>query len=107
MSAAAIVQVGDDTVIEFSFTLINTDTLADPDEVYVLHRDPFLAETVYEYNVDPEIVRLGVGQYKFTITLGNQPRTHVFRTLGDGNVNKAQSVTIEVTESYFDEPLPD
>jgi hypothetical protein len=105
MSTTTACLVGDAVRVDFSFTLLGTETVADPDVVKVIHRDPFLAEVVYEYLVDPEVTKLGVGQYRFEIVIGNQPRTHWFRTWGSEEVDKAQEVSVEVAESYFADPL--
>jgi hypothetical protein len=99
-------QIGDDVQVDFSFTELGTDDLTDPDTVICIHRDPDLVETVYTYLTDDELVRTGVGQFRLTLNL-TQARTHVFRPVGSGTVNKAQESTVEVDESYYSEPLPD
>jgi hypothetical protein len=99
--------VGDDVQVDWSYTSLGTEDLEDPDRVVLIHRDPSLVETVYEFGVDDEITKTGEGQYSFVLTIGNQPRTHWFRPWGSGSVNKAQEVTVEVTESAFIDPLPE
>jgi hypothetical protein len=106
MSEMATVLVGSDFSVNFTFTLLGTTTLADPDLVQVVHRKPDLTEVVYEYLVDDEITRNSVGDYTFTKTAPNEARRHVLRPLGTGNVNKSQEVFVDVTESYFLDPLP-
>jgi len=98
--------VGDDIEITFTFTLLGTETPADPDLVQVIHRKPDLTETVYEYLVDDEISRTSAGLYVLTLRLVDY-RTHWFRPVGTGNVNKATEVSVEVEESYYLDPLPD
>ena len=97
--------VGSDAQIEFTFTALGTSTPADPTEVFVIHRKPDLTETEYEYLVDSEITRVSTGLYRFTINLVDH-RTHIFRPVGTGAVNDAKEVTLEVTESYFLDPIP-
>ncbi len=99
--------VGDDISVAFSFTTLGTETLADPTLIQVVHRKPDLTETIYEYPTDTEITRQAEGQYTFTARMLNEPLTHVIRPLGSGDVNKAQEVFVEVTESYFLDPLPE
>jgi hypothetical protein len=107
MSTTTVCLVGDAVRVDFSFTLLGTTTVADPAVVMVIHRDPLLEETVYIYQTDDEVTRLGVGQYRFETIIGNEPRTHWFRTLGSGDVDKAQEVSVVVTESYLLDPIPD
>ncbi len=102
----ATVLVGKDYQVDFSFTALGTTTLTDPTQVRVLERKPDLTETIYVFPDDTEITKLGVGQYRFTKLAVNEPLTHVIRPLGDGTVNDAQEVFVEVTESYFLDPLP-
>lgn len=106
MSTSAAVLVGDEAQVSFSFTALGTSTLTDPTIVKVIHRSPTLIETEYVFGVDPEIQNPGVGQYTFNIVVGNEPLTHWFRTWGSGDVDKAEEIGIEVTESYFLNPLP-
>jgi hypothetical protein len=98
--------IGDDITVTFTFTLLGTSTAADPDLVQVIHRKPDLSETVYEYLVDDEITRTSAGLYTITLRL-TEYRTHWFRPVGTGNVNKATEVSVDVEESYYLEPLPD
>lgn len=107
MSTSTIAVVGDDVVIEFSFTDIETDELADPDLVTVIHRDPFLVETAYVFGTDSEISQLGPGQYSFTMRIPEQHRRHYFRTMGSGEVNKAREVYVDVEESHYLDPFND
>ena len=106
MSTSAACMVGDDVVVDFSFTLINTTTLTDPTTVQVIQRTPLLEELVYDFGTDPEVEKLGVGQYRFTKRIANEPRRHYFRTIGTGDVDKTEEVYVVVAESYFSEPLP-
>lgn len=99
-------QIGDDTSTPFSFTLLGTDTKADPPEVYVMLRLPDLTEVTYEYLVDPEIERLAEGDYQFNYRVLSS-RTHVVRPIGVGeDLNDTQEITISVDESNFVTPLP-
>lgn len=98
--------LGDDFEVAFSFTSLGTVTLTDPPGVQVIHRLPDLTEQVYEYPADTEITKLGVGSYKYK-NRATLARTHIIRPIGSGiAVNKAQEVTLEVTESFFLDPLP-
>lgn len=105
--ATSATLVGDDIQVEWSYTSLGTEDLEDPTDVVMIHRDPLLVETVYVFGIDPEITKIGEGQYQFVLTIGNQPRTHWFRPWGSGAVNKAQEVSIEIEESYFSDPLPE
>ncbi len=98
--------VGDDAKIDFTFTDLESGDPADPDLVQVIHRKPDLTETVYEYEVDDEVTRESVGLYSITLRLVDY-RTHFFRPVGTGNVNKGTEVSVEVEESHFLDPLPD
>ncbi len=101
----ATANVGDDVQTDFSFTLLGTTTLTDPTLVEVVLRKPDLTEVLYTFPSSPEITKLGVGSYRFTLKM-LESRTHVVRPVGDGVVNKSQEVFIEVTESMFLDPLP-
>lgn len=106
MSEMATVLVGKDYQVDFSFTALGTTTLTDPTNIRVLQRKPDLTEIIFVYPDDTEITRLGVGQYRFTQLAVNEPLRHVIRPVGDGAVNDVQEVFIDVTESYFLDPLP-
>lgn len=98
-------KIGDDTRTSFTFTLLGTETPADPDEIYVLVRLPDLTVQQYEFGVDSEITKLGVGSYQFSyrpLTMWN----HVIQPIGIGNVNKLHEVLIEVDEPYLSDPIP-
>lgn len=105
MSTSTICLVGDAVRVDFTFTLLNTTTLADPDVVKVFHRHPDLTENTYVFGIDPEIVRLGEGQFRFETVIANEPRTHWIRTLGSDEVDKSQEVSVVVEESFFSDPL--
>ena len=105
MSTSTIALVGDACRVDFTFTLLNTTTLADPDVVKIFHRHPDLSEDTYTYGVDPEITRLGEGQFRFETVIANEPRRHYVRTWGSDEVDKAQEVYIDVEESFFLDPL--
>jgi len=97
---------GDDVQITFTFTALGTSTPADPDLVQVIHRKPDLTETVYEFGVDDEITKTSTGLYTFTLRVVDY-RRHYFRPIGTGEVNKATEVSVDVTESFFLDPIPD
>lgn len=107
MSTTSAILVGDLARVDFSFTVLQSETAADPDIVKIIHRNPMLVETVYEFGLDPEITKLGTGSYRFETVIGNQPRTHWFRSWGSGEVDKSDEDSVTVTESYMSEPLPE
>lgn len=99
-------KVGDDASVAFTFTLLGTSTPADPDEIFVRVRQPDLTEVEFEYLVDTQITRLGVGSYTFTQRY-ILPRTHIISPVGVGNVNKMQEILVTIDEPYLLDPLPE
>lgn len=99
--------VGDDIQINFTFTLLGTATPADPTEIFIIQRKPDLSEVIYEFGIDPELTKQGVGLYRLEIRLVDY-RRHYFRAVGTGDVNEASEpeVFIDVVESHFLSPLP-
>jgi hypothetical protein len=98
-------QIGDRVRVSWTYTALGSGALTDPDVVKLIHRKPSGTETVYVYEVDEEIVRDSLGTYHADILL-DEYRTHWFRQIGEGTVDKCLETSVEVSESQFQDPTP-
>jgi hypothetical protein len=75
-------------------------TAVDPDEVRFLMSEPDGFVTTYEYGLDPEIVRTGVGSYHLEWDCA-EPGNHVWRVEASGNVAVAEEAFFHVRQSQI------
>lgn len=90
---------GDSVRITAEFRSLS-GTLTDPTTVGFKLRSPRGTVTRLEYNVDPGVVRDGVGIYHTDVDL-YLPGTWCYRWEGTGTLQAAEEGTIVVEKSYF------
>ncbi len=94
--------VGDRALITALFTDLTTGAAVDPDVLTVLvdSPDPGSARTTWVYGVDVEVVRDGVGQYHFYITL-TRSGNWFYRVEATGTRVVASEGTLFAQRSHF------
>lgn len=93
--------VGDQLEIEVTFRSVDR-LLTDPTAVVFRIMSASLAETSFDYGVDPEVTRLSTGVYRLVYDLlSDDPGTWSVRCQGTGSLVAAVENTFEVRDSAF------
>lgn len=93
--------IGDQVRIKATFRVETVET--DPTTVTLKLRTPAGTETSHVYGTDANVIRDGLGQYRYDLTL-TAAGTYRYRWVGTGAVIAAEESTIVSEASGFSAP---
>lgn len=97
MSSEDIIRVGD--VVRINGSLRVDGVLTDPTTLVITITKPDLTQETYEWNIDPEVVRAGEGQFYYDLTV-NAPGTWTWRWNSNANLTAFDEGSITTASGY-------